>query len=111
MIRSTSGLSVDVGNRDVRADALLADFELGRERIDHAVLLVVAGTFAGDGEDLAIHERRGGLGHLPLGVGRVAVLRGNRPQAVFLGDLELAERGRVFVELDDLAAAWPRPGR
>ena len=86
----------------MRADALLAGFELGREGIDHAELLVVAGAFAGDGENFAIHERRGGLGHLPFGVGRVAVLRGNRPEAVFLGDLEFAERGRVFVELDDL---------
>ena len=95
-------LVLDVGDRDVGADALLPGFELRRERIDHAELLVVAGALAGDGEDLAIHQRRGGLGHLPLGVGGVAVLRGDGPQAVFLGDFELAERGRVFVELDDL---------
>ena len=101
MIRSTSGLSwtSDIVTRV--PTPFWPDFELGRERIDHAELLVVAGVPADDGEDLAIHERRGGLGHLLRGVGRVAVLRGNRPQAVLLGHFELAERGRVFVEPHD----------
>ena len=90
-----------VEHRDARADALLARFQLGRERIDHAKLLVIAGAFAGDLQNLAVHERRGRLGHLLRGVGRIAVLRRDRPQAVLLGHFELAERGRIFVEADD----------
>jgi len=63
---------------------------------------VVGAVFAGDGENLAIHQCRRRLGHLPFGVGRVTVLRRDRPQAILFGNFELAQRGRVFVEVDDL---------
>ena len=109
MIKSTSGLFLRVRHRDPRADALLARLELRRQRIDDAVLLVIAGVLAGHVQDLAVHQRSGRLGHLLRRVGRVAVLRRDRPQAVLLGHFELAERRPCPRRTARSAAAWPPP--
>ena len=76
--------------------------------IDHAVLLLIALVVADHLQDLQSHQAGGGGGHLVLGVGRIIVVRGDRPAGlaldVHLGHLERMDLAPLLVELDDLQA-------
>ena len=94
-------LAIFVRHRHPRADALLTGIELWLHRIDNAVLLMLARIAALDAQNLAVHQRVSRLGHLLRGIGRVVVLRRDRPQPVLLGHFKLARRRRVLIEPHD----------
>ena len=69
--------------------------------IQHAVQFVVARLGAGDVENIEAHQGRSGLGQVFPGIGRIILVRRNRPDSADPRHLERMERSGRLVVLDD----------
>ena len=85
---------------DAGADADRAD--LCRGRVNHAVQLVIGRPVARGGAFDQVNDARGGFRKLFLSIGRVVLMRWDRPDPVDLRDLEGTSSAHLLIEIDDL---------
>ncbi len=98
---SRERLIVFVFNHHQLAHALLAELIFGGFRLDHAIQLMVAGVVAYPCQYFQIDKSRGSQRQLIFGIGRIILMRRQRPYTIGLGDFKLAHLAGAFVEGDN----------